>query len=70
MRRRVPHAFGRFLRDLGRQVASLFRRRPTIEVQAEPADCGYICISAVMALLGRPMLVQAVKERTGPPRAG
>jgi ATP-binding cassette subfamily B protein RaxB len=41
------------------------QRRPTIEPQSEAADCGYVCASAIMALLGRPMLVQDIKAVAG-----
>lgn len=43
----------------------LGQHRPTIEPQSEAADCGYVCISAAMALLGRNMLVQDIKAVAG-----
>ena len=46
-------------------LRKLFTLRPTIELQTEPSDCGYVCISAIMALLGRPMMVHEIKELVG-----
>ena len=59
--RRLSASFG----AVWTYLTALLQRRPTIELQAEAADCGYICISAIMALLGRPTLVDEVKERAG-----
>lgn len=64
MRRRIT-AIRRFFDGLTHYLVTLAQRRPTIEPQGETADCGYVCISAVMALLGRPMLVEQVKALAG-----
>jgi ATP-binding cassette subfamily B protein RaxB len=61
-------AFGRLIRLFHKAAGSidfLWQRRPTIEPQAETADCGYVCISAVTALLGRHILVQDIKALAG-----
>src|SRR5688572_16422735 len=55
----------RYLAALPDRIMSRPRRRPTIEAQSEAGDCGYVCISAVMALLGRPMLVEDIKALAG-----
>jgi ATP-binding cassette subfamily B protein RaxB len=47
------------------QICTLHRWRATIEPQTEPADCGYVSISAVMSLFGRALLVDEIKELTG-----
>jgi ATP-binding cassette subfamily B protein RaxB len=39
--------------------------RPAIEPQTETADCGYVCISAVLALLGKPRSVDDIKRVAG-----
>src|SRR4051812_23298142 len=44
---------------------NLLRARPVIEPQVEANDCGYVCISAVMGLLGRPTAVADVKRVAG-----
>jgi ATP-binding cassette, subfamily B, bacterial CvaB/MchF/RaxB len=59
--RRVRRVSAEFLHVVG----TLGRRNPTIELQTEGADCGYVSMSAVMALLGRPMLVQDIKSAAG-----
>lgn len=46
-------------------LKAMVRRRPTLEIQSEAADCGYVCVSAVMTLLGSPMPVHEVKEAIG-----
>jgi ATP-binding cassette subfamily B protein RaxB len=46
---------------IGRWIGS----RPAIEPQVEAADCGYVCISAVMALLGQPRSVADIKRVAG-----
>lgn len=43
----------------------LLSSRPTIELQSEAADCGYVCISAVFALAGEVRRVSAIKETGG-----
>ncbi|HJS07975.1 MAG TPA: ATP-binding cassette domain-containing protein, partial [Pirellulales bacterium] len=47
------------------RVIKIFWRRPTIEPQLVWGDCGYVCISTVMALLGRPMQVYQIKSQAG-----
>lgn len=42
-----------------------FSSRPTIELQAEPADCGYVCISAIFALCGEDRRVSDIKALGG-----
>lgn len=42
-----------------------FGSRPAIEPQIEAADCGYVCISAVLALLGQPLSVADIKRAVG-----
>lgn len=65
MLRRVAGQLRRRGSDLAVYLATLHRSRPTIETNNDSGDCGYVCISAVMALLGRPMLVQDVKALGG-----
>lgn len=55
----------RSLRDIIHYLGTLSQRRPTIEPQTESADCGYVCISAILALLGRPTPVDEVKGMAG-----
>ncbi len=45
--------------------SKLFGLRPPIEPQAETADCGYVCVSAILALLGRPSSVDDIKRVVG-----
>lgn len=40
-------------------------RRPAVEPQTEPADCGYVCIAAVSALYGRRIRVAQIKSQVG-----
>jgi ATP-binding cassette subfamily B protein RaxB len=47
------------------QVRTVHHCRATIEPQVEPADCGYVSISAVMSLFGRRLLVDEIKSLTG-----
>jgi ATP-binding cassette subfamily B protein RaxB len=58
-------AISRFVDGVKDYIRTMPARRPTIEPQGEAADCGYVCISAIMATLGRPMLVQEVKALAG-----
>lgn len=58
-------ALSRPIHALTRRLTMPGQRRPTIEPQTEAADCGYVCISAIMALLGRPVPVEDVKALTG-----
>ena len=46
-------------------LSGVRHRRPVVELQVEAADCGYICVSALLALLGRPALVQEIKDAAG-----
>ncbi|MFN7718558.1 MAG: cysteine peptidase family C39 domain-containing protein [Sphingomonadaceae bacterium] len=39
--------------------------RPTVEPQSEASDCGYVCISAALALLGNPKSVDEVCQEVG-----
>jgi len=55
----------RWGRQLSDSLATLHKSRPIIEPSSELADCGYTCISAVMALLGQPLLVEEIKTRGG-----
>jgi len=43
----------------------IFRHRPTIEPQVEPADCGFVCASAITALLGERWPVSEIKAAAG-----
>jgi len=65
MPRRAAFAVKRSLSELAHTIATLGQRRPTIELQAEAGDCGYVCISALMSLLGQPTLVHEIKELAG-----
>jgi ATP-binding cassette, subfamily B, bacterial CvaB/MchF/RaxB len=40
-------------------------KRPVVELQIEAADCGYVCVSAILSLLGRPKLVHEIKATAG-----
>lgn len=46
------------------RLFSLFRR-PSIESQVLAADCGYVCISGLLKILGAPLDVDEVKEAIG-----
>lgn len=43
----------------------LMGTRPAIEPQSEIADCGYICISAILAVLGSPQSVADIQQVVG-----
>ena len=48
-----------------RWFRKLTGNRPTVEPQSEASDCGYVCISAVMALTGNPKSVDDVRQAVG-----
>lgn len=50
---------------MSRYFQSLLNKHPTVEPQLELGDCGYVCVSAVMGLLGRPMPLDQVKGLLG-----
>ncbi|MEZ5972592.1 MAG: ATP-binding cassette domain-containing protein [Hyphomonadaceae bacterium] len=63
---RRPRLFG--LLDLGNWAwifRALFRSRPVIEPQAGHSDCGYLCVSALLALLGQRKSVAEIKAIAG-----
>lgn len=64
-RGRALQATKRFFNELIHQISTLHHRHPTIEAQTEAGDCGYVCMSAAMAMLGRPMLVHDIKACAG-----
>lgn len=39
--------------------------RPLVEPQVQSSDCGFVCISAVLAIFGCPLQVSEIKERVG-----
>jgi ATP-binding cassette subfamily B protein RaxB len=46
-------------------IPRFIRLRPVIEPQVEPADCGYVCMSAILALMGQPITVADIKRVAG-----
>lgn len=65
MQMRFVQMIGRMAIRLADYVHTLRLSRPVIEPSVEAADCGYVCISAVMALLGHRMLVDDIKALAG-----
>ncbi|MEA3060338.1 MAG: ATP-binding cassette, subfamily bacterial CvaB/MchF/RaxB [Sphingomonadales bacterium] len=65
MRNSKLAAARRFIATAIHQACTLHYRHHTIEPQTETGDCGYVCMSAVMALLGRPMLIDEIKDVAG-----
>lgn len=65
MRRNILTAAAHASATVIHQICTLHHRRATIEPQVEPADCGYVSISAVMSLFGRRLLVDQIKDLTG-----
>ncbi|HZW06697.1 MAG TPA: ATP-binding cassette domain-containing protein [Phycisphaerales bacterium] len=63
--RSVARAVMRPLGDVFGGVRRALRLRPSIEPQSEPADCGFLCMSALLALHGRPSSVDQIKARVG-----
>jgi ATP-binding cassette subfamily B protein RaxB len=58
-------AAGSWIGGIRDHFATLRYARPVIEPSVEAADCGYVCISAVMALLGRPLATSEIKRIGG-----
>lgn len=51
-------------------LASLLHARPVVEPSIEAADCGYVSISAVLALLGHPLRTSEIKRIGGTTNRG
>lgn len=40
-------------------------RRPVIDIQAEPSDCGYLCLSALITTFGKRATLDRIKQLSG-----